>query len=99
MFIIQSHYTKPLTEVDLHRQDHLNHINKYFAKDVFLIAGRTADGQGVANGSIIMANAPAKAAIIEIMEKDPYILANVARYEITEFNAGIYNGSLEGLVS
>ncbi len=81
MFIVSITYIKPIKEVEKHFADHVTWLNKYYALGKFIASGRKIPR----TGGIILVKAASKSTVEAILEEDPFNIANVATYEITEF--------------
>ncbi len=83
MLIAISNYTRPLEEVDSHRQDHIAYVKNLISANKLLAAGR----QTPATGAVIIANhTVSHAELLELLAEDPYCKVGVAEYKIIEFN-------------
>lgn len=81
MFVISLSYTKPLADVEQQLAAHIEYIDHYYGKGVFLASGRKVPR----TGGIILARADSLAEIQTIVQLDPFYIAGVAEFEITEF--------------
>ena len=81
MFIISLTYTAPLAKIDARLAAHRDYLAEQYAAGVFLMSGAKVPR----DGGIIVAHAPSRAALETILGEDPFALADLARYEITEF--------------
>ena len=81
MFVILLHYLKPLPEVDRYVDEHRAFLERHYAAGNFLLSGR----QEPRSGGVILADAPTRAQIEEIVREDPFNREQIARYEIVEF--------------
>ena len=81
MFIISLHYIKPLKDVDPHIQAHIDYLKKYYALNKFIVSGRKVPR----TGGIILANCADLPEVSAIIAEDPFCIAKVAEYQITEF--------------
>jgi len=81
MFIVSLNYVKPLEDVELHLEAHVEFLRKHYEKKVFIASGRKVPR----TGGVILAQAESKAALDEILSADPFRKNAVAEYEITEF--------------
>jgi uncharacterized protein YciI len=81
MFIISVHYTRPLDEIDTHIDAHRAFLREQYARGVFLMSGRKEPR----DGGIIIADAPSRGEVEALVRQDPFHIAAVARYDITEF--------------
>jgi len=73
----------PLTEVDKHIDAHIAYLEKYYALGKFIASGRKVPR----TGGIILVNAANIDELTAIIEEDPFHIANLANYEVTEFIA------------
>ena len=90
MFIISLKYKTDLAEVDRYLSAHKDFLTKYFANNTFIAAGRKVPR----DGGIIITVAENKTAVEKIIAKDPFKIADVADYTITEFIASTVNQNL-----
>lgn len=80
MFIISLTYQKPLNEVDYYLEEHVTFLKRHYTAGHFIASGRKVPR----TGGVILAKAPSKAFLEEIMVEDPFIMHHIATYEITE---------------
>lgn len=83
MFVLDITYTAPLEQVDAVLADHVGWLDRQYAAGVFLASGRKEPREG----GVILAVAPDRAAMEEIVAGDPFAVAGVCAYRITEFLA------------
>jgi uncharacterized protein YciI len=81
MFAFHSVYLKPLEEVDKHLKAHRSFLKNLYVKGIAICSGP----QIPRTGGFILMNAASKAAALEIMANDPYVINGVAEYSIIEF--------------
>ena len=81
MFIVSLTYKTELSEVDKHIDDHITYLEKYYASGKFIASGRKVPR----TGGIILVSASNKVEVDAIIKEDPFHIANVANYEVTEF--------------
>ncbi|MFE7168538.1 YciI family protein [Streptomyces sp. NPDC057616] len=83
MFVLELTYTAPLDAVDTLLPDHVAWLDEQYGKGIFLASGRKEprDGGGV------LAVAEDRARIEEVVAGDPFTVAGVCAYRITEFRA------------
>ncbi|HCW05825.1 MAG TPA: GTP cyclohydrolase [Cytophagales bacterium] len=81
MFIIDLHYIVPLEQLDAHMTEHVKYLQKYYKLNVFLASGRKVPR----TGGIILALAPSREAVDEIIKEDPFYLHQLAEFRVTEF--------------
>jgi uncharacterized protein YciI len=70
-----------LSEIDKLINDHVTFLEKFYASGKFIASGRKVPRIG----GIILVNASNKDEVETIIKEDPFHIANVANYEITEF--------------
>ena len=96
MLVAISTYTKSLTEVDVHRTEHLEYIKRTLvATHKLLLAGR----KNPANGAVILAKDMTADELKKILADDPYCIAGVAEYQIIEFHPVLFAEMLRDLVT
>jgi uncharacterized protein YciI len=92
MFIISVTYTAPLSDIDAHLAAHREFLAQQYARGVFLMSGPRVPREG----GIIIAAAPSRAEVEELVRQDPFHQAGVARYDIVEFAPNMTAGPLAG---
>ncbi|MEU6064167.1 MULTISPECIES: YciI family protein [Streptomyces] len=83
MFVLELTYTAPLDAVDAVLPAHVAWLDEQYEKGVFLVSGR----KNPRDGGVILAVAEDRARIEEIAAGDPFLIAGVCAYRITEFIA------------
>ncbi|MFI9803377.1 YciI family protein [Streptomyces sp. NPDC052301] len=83
MFVLELTYTAPLDAVDAVLPDHVGWLEEQYAKGFFLASGRKEPR----DGGVILAVAEDRARIEEIVAGDPFAVAGVCAYRVTEFVA------------
>ena len=86
MFIVNLTYIKSLDEVEKHLEKHIDFLNQYYTKGLFIASGR----KNPRTGGIILMRAKNKDAVQEIIAHDPFYQNEIAQYEIIEFEASKY---------
>jgi len=81
MFIVSLTYKAELSEVDQYIDQHICYLEKYYALGKFIASGRKVPR----TGGIIFVNAANMNELDLILKEDPFNIANVAHYEVTEF--------------
>jgi len=81
MFVIQLHYVQPLEQVDRHLGAHRAWLEQHYASGHFLLSGRKEPR----TGGVILALAKDRGELDAILAQDPFALAGVAEYTITQF--------------
>ena len=70
-----------MSEVDKYIEAHVTFLEKYYAAGKFIASGRKVPR----TGGVILINATNKAEVDSIIKEDPFYIANLADYQITEF--------------
>ncbi|WP_329199754.1 MULTISPECIES: YciI family protein [unclassified Streptomyces] len=83
MFIMELTYTAPLEAVDAQMDAHIAWLDRYYASGVFLASGRKVPREG----GVILAGGISRSEAEEITAGDPFVVAGVCSYRITEFVA------------
>ncbi|WP_431041387.1 YciI family protein [Streptomyces sp. P1-3] len=83
MFVLELTYTAPMERVDALLEEHVAWLDEQYAAGVFLASGRKQPR----DGGVILAVAESRAAIEKIAAADPFTVAGVCAYRITEFIA------------
>ncbi|NQY64786.1 MAG: GTP cyclohydrolase [Alteromonadaceae bacterium] len=81
MFVVSLTYKKELSEVDQHISGHIAYLEKYYAQGSFIVSGRKVPR----SGGVILVNVPNRSALDKILKEDPFYIADVANYDVTEF--------------
>jgi uncharacterized protein YciI len=81
MFAFHSVYLKPVEEVDKNLEAHRSFLKTLYTKGITICSGP----QIPRTGGFILMNAASKAAALEIMANDPYVIHGVAEYSVIEF--------------
>ena len=81
MFIIDLHYIVPLEQLDSHMTEHVKYLQKYYTQNVFVASGRKVPR----TGGVILALAPSREVLDEIIKEDPFYLHKLAEFSVTEF--------------
>ena len=95
MFIVNLTYIKSLDEVEKHLEKHIDFLNQYYTKDLFIASGR----KNPRTGGIILMRAKNKEAVQEIITHDPFYQNEIAQYEIIEFEASKYCPELKTVLN
>ena len=81
MFIIEIHYSAPLTAIDEALEDHKAWLDKQYDAGLFLASGRQEPRTG---GIIIAADQP-RDQVETIVRADPFAVRGLAQHTIIEF--------------
>ncbi|PHR27735.1 MAG: GTP cyclohydrolase [Desulfotalea sp.] len=95
MFIVSLTYKAELSEVDKHIDDHIVYLEKYYTLGKFIASGRKVPRIG----GIILVKAANKAEVDTIIKEDPFNIANVASYDVTEFIPTMASKEFEAIKS
>ncbi|MFE9021341.1 YciI family protein [Streptomyces sp. NPDC007808] len=83
MFVLELTYTAPLAAVDAVLEAHVAWLDEQYDKGLFLASGR----KNPRDGGVILAVAGDRALIEEVAATDPFVVAGVCAYRVTEFAA------------
>ncbi len=81
-FITLLSYKVDIECIDEERANHLEFLDHYYKKNVFLLSGP----QVPRTGGVIFAKANSKEELREIFKEDPFSQKGLAEYTIIEFN-------------
>lgn len=87
MFVVLLNYIKPLEEVDKHRPEHLQFLDRYYAAGKFICSGR----RNPVTGGVLLVNVDSLAEAQKIVQEDPYSRHQMAEYEFIEFTPSKYD--------
>lgn len=91
MFVLELTYTAPLERVDALLAEHVEWLQKEYAAGHFIAAGRKVPR----DGGVILAAGTDRATVERIVAEDPFAVAGVCEYRITEFVATTTAPALE----
>jgi uncharacterized protein YciI len=80
-FVLELTYVAPLDRIDAVMPEHIAWLDTHYATGVFLASGRKVPR----NGGIILAAGEDRKTIEELVRSDPFWVAKVAEYTVTEF--------------
>ncbi|WP_156722089.1 YciI family protein [Streptomyces apocyni] len=83
MFVLELTYTAPLSDVEKEMAAHISWLDEHYASGVFIASGR----KNPRDGGVILAVGEDRARIEEIAAADPFSVAGVCAYRVTEFIA------------
>lgn len=95
MFVIKLTYKKSIEVIDALRPSHLQFLDKYYEKGIFIASGR----QNPVKGGVILAVGTNKEALEKILKEDPFYTEGAADFEITEFMPNKSHPKLKDLIS
>ncbi|MFJ9467494.1 YciI family protein [Streptomyces caniferus] len=91
MFVLELTYTAPIERVDAVLQEHVEWLQQEYAAGHFIAAGRKVPR----DGGVILAAGTDRATVERIVAEDPFSVAGVCEYRITEFVATTTAPALE----
>ncbi|GAA1408381.1 YciI family protein [Kitasatospora putterlickiae] len=91
MFVLELTYTAPIERVDALLPAHAEWLGGHYAAGVFLASGRKVPR----DGGVIIATGEDRAAVEAIARTDPFAVAGVVEYRVTEFLATTVAPALE----
>ncbi|MBT2541293.1 hypothetical protein J7E99_11375 [Streptomyces sp. ISL-44] len=83
MFVMELTYIAPVEAVEDHMDAHIAWLDGHYAAGVFLASGRKVPR----DGGVILAGGVSRAEVEKIAAEDPFTVAGVCAYRITEFIA------------
>ncbi|MFD7874441.1 YciI family protein [Streptomyces sp. NPDC059766] len=83
MFVLELTHTAPLEAVDAVLDAHVAWLDEQYDKGLFLASGR----KNPRDGGVTRPRAADRAGIEEVAAGDPFVVAGVCAYRITEFTA------------
>ena len=81
MYIVSLTYKASLEAIDKELNNHIDYLKIQFVAGNFLASGRKIPR----NGGVILAKAPSREELDEILKQDPFNQNNLADYEVIEF--------------
>lgn len=94
MLIVKIIYTASLDEVDKYLKAHRDFLDTYYKQNLFLASGPMTPREG----GVLLVKGHDKEALEAILEKDPFHLAGIARYEIIEFQPVKYQDEINAFL-
>jgi len=80
-FVLSVTYTAPIPEIEKHLEQHRDWPEENFKNGTFLVSGPKVPR----SGGIILAQGTSTNELEALVAADPFVLAGIARYEITPF--------------
>ncbi|MWP46562.1 YciI family protein [Gilliamella sp. Pas-s27] len=77
MFVFTLTYIKPINEVEKYLQQHIAYLKDYYQSGHLRKVPRT--------GGVILCRAENKEQALAILQKDPFYIQQIAKYDIIEF--------------
>lgn len=95
MFIINVSYKVSLETIDQYIDNHIKFLDAQYDLGNFIASGRKVPR----TGGVILSNLSDKKKVLEIIEKDPFKIHDLADYDITEFIPSKTSEELKFLIS
>jgi uncharacterized protein YciI len=83
MFVLELTYIAPIERVDAVLPEHVAWLDAHYTSGVFIASGRKVPR----DGGVILAAGDDRAQIESLVRGDPFCVAGVCEYKITEFLA------------
>ncbi|WP_288474536.1 YciI family protein [uncultured Pantoea sp.] len=80
MYVVFLNYIRPVEEVEALLSPHIDWLNRYFAAEVFIAAGR----KDPRTGGMLLVRDMERERLDAILAEDPFVA--VAQYEVTKVN-------------
>ncbi|GAA1591319.1 YciI family protein [Kribbella sancticallisti] len=93
MFVLELTYTVPLERVQPLLEEHMGWVKTQYEAGVFVASGRKEPR----DGGVILALGQDREAIEKLVAEDPFSVAGVCEYRVTQFLATSVAPVLEGL--
>jgi uncharacterized protein YciI len=93
MFVLELTYTVPLEQVQPLLEEHMEWVRAQYEAGVFVASGRKVPR----DGGVVFAVGSDRVAIEELTAADPFSVAGVCEYRVTEFLATSVAPGLEAL--
>ncbi|MBL4905956.1 MAG: hypothetical protein JKX94_00765 [Sneathiella sp.] len=93
MFVVSLTYKTEISEVEKHIEAHIAYLEKYYAAEKFIASGRKVPR----TGGVILVNMDDRAELDRILAEDPFSIADVAYYDVTEFVPTMVGKGFESL--
>ncbi|UUV17822.1 YciI family protein [Fusobacteria bacterium ZRK30] len=93
MLIVNLTYKKSFEEVGKYLEEHMEFVKNEFSKGSFIASGKKVPR----DGGIILSKIKDIKKLEKILNEDPFIINDVAKYEITEFTLSTTGEGFENL--
>ncbi|WP_395066162.1 YciI family protein [Flavobacterium sp.] len=81
MFVLNITYKSNLEKIDQFLDEHIEFLNEQYRLGNFIVSGRKVPR----TGGIILSNVNCKMILEKIIENDPFIINDLADYDLIEF--------------
>jgi len=82
------HYTRPLPDVDAVRAEHVSHLERAAGRGIVVAWARRSPPVG----GVLVATAPDRETLEQVLAEDPYVRAGVASPEVVVFQPANVRG-------
>ena len=94
MYLLVVNYTQPTEEASKHTETHTVWVKKYIEQGVFLFAGPKKSKSGGA----ILVKSMDKSLLKKILAEDSFVQADVAEYQIIDFDIKLVAENFKSLI-
>ena len=94
LFVVLLRYLVPLDTILALRPAHVDYLKQYYDDGTFLVSGP----QVPRAGGLILARAPSRSALMEILEQDPFYVQKAIEYHVYEFEVNMCAPELETIL-
>lgn len=94
MFIVNLTYKVPVSEVEKYQIAHREYLDYYYKIGLILASGPLSPR----TGGVILALTQDKEYLESVLQKDPYYMAEVADYSLTEFIPVKHRDEIKSLI-
>lgn len=91
LFLIDLHYIAALDDIDSALDAHVEFLERHYASGQFIVSGPKVPR----TGGVILATAPSRAFLEDLLEADPFKEKQLARYTISEFRPAMKAAELD----
>ena len=88
LFVVLMHYTPPLPDVDAVRAEHVSHLERAAGRGIVVAWARRSPPVG----GVLVATAPDRETLEQVLAEDPYVRAGVASPEVVVFQPANVRG-------
>lgn len=94
MFIVSLTYIAPLSDIDAQLDAHIAYLEHQYQQGIFLASGRKVPR----TGGVILARCSTRQQLDDVLQQDPFAIAGVAEYTVTECHISKTASQLEDLL-
>lgn len=93
MYLVELTYIKPIEEIDKQLKPHIEFLKKYTSTGKIIMAGRKLPR----TGGMLIINSKTRNELDEILSEDPFMIHDLASFNIQEFVPSIIIDELQHL--